>query len=83
MLGKLANSHLGCGKAENLMDLGLRENWLRLFFAWSRGAMRLVAISVTTVICVTLGARALGTSSGEGVAAKKPPGSDSIEALST
>ena len=65
------------------MDLGLRENWLRLFFAWSRGAMRLVAISVTTVICVTLGARALGTSSGEGVAAKKPPGSDSIEALST
>ena len=45
--------------------------------------MRLVAISVTTVICVTLGARALGTSSGEGVAAKKPPGSDSIEALST
>ena len=45
--------------------------------------MRLVAISVTTVICVTLGARALGTSSGEGVAAKKPPGSDPIEALST
>ena len=45
--------------------------------------MRLVAISVTTVICVTLGARALCTSSGEGVATKKPPGSDSIEALST
>lgn len=65
------------------MDLALRQNLSRLFFAWSRGAMRLVAISVTTVICVTLGARALGTSSGEGVAAKKPPGSDSIEALST
>ena len=43
--------------------------------------MRLVVISVATVICVTLGARALGTSSG-GVTAKKPPGSDSI-ALST
>ena len=78
----LANSHLG---AENgkLDGLGTSSKFVALIFAWSRGAMRLVAISVTTVICVTLGARALGTSSGEGVAAKKPPGSDSIEALST
>ena len=46
-------------------------------------AMRILAIiSVTIGIYATLGARALGASSGEVVTAK-PPGSDSIEALST
>ena len=46
--------------------------------------MRILAIiSVTIGIYATLGARALGASSGEVVTAKKPPGSDSIEALST
>ena len=45
--------------------------------------MRILAIvSVTIGIYAMLGARALGASSGEVVTAK-PPGSDSIEALST
>ena len=42
----------------------------------------LAIVSVTIGIYAILGACALGASSGEGLTAK-PPGSDSIEALST